>query len=175
VVAGEAPADPQQQNALRSDLREHLRLGLADYMVPTHLLFLARLPVTANGKLDRNALPKPDASMLQDSYVAPRSELEQQIAAIWAEVLKLDQVGVTDNFFALGGHSLSATQVIVRVREATGIDATLKELFEQPRLEDFSGCLEQKNQRIDPIQAELAKSLEALKRLTTEEIDELIS
>ncbi|WP_426811135.1 amino acid adenylation domain-containing protein [Pseudomonas sp. WOUb67] len=175
VVAGEATADPQQQNALRSELREHLRLGLADYMVPTHLLFLERLPVTANGKLDRKALPKPDASALQDSYVAPRSELEQQIAAIWAEVLKLDQVGVTDNFFALGGHSLSATQVIVRVREATGIDATLKELFEQPRLEDFSGCLEQKNQQIDPIQAELAKSLEALKRLTTEEIDELIS
>ncbi|BAW24747.1 MULTISPECIES: non-ribosomal peptide synthetase [Pseudomonas] len=175
LVVGEAPADPQQQNALRSELREHLRHGLADYMVPTHLLFLERLPVTANGKLDRKALPKPDASVLQDSYVAPRSELEQQIATIWAEVLKLDQVGVTDNFFALGGHSLSATQVIVRVREATGIDATLKALFEQPRLEDFSRCLEEKNQQIDPIQAELAKSLEALKRLTTEEIDELIS
>ncbi|QDY37991.1 non-ribosomal peptide synthetase [Pseudomonas putida] len=175
LVVGEAPADPQQQNALRSELREHLRHGLADYMVPTHLLFLERLPVTANGKLDRKALPKPDASVLQDSYVAPRSELEQQIATIWAEVLKLDQVGVTDNFFVLGGHSLSATQVIVRVREATGIDATLKALFEQPRLEDFSRCLEEKNQQIDPIQAELAKSLEALKRLTTEEIDELIS
>ncbi|HDS1734302.1 non-ribosomal peptide synthetase [Pseudomonas sp. BP8] len=175
VVAGEPPADPQQQNALRSELREHLRLGLADYMVPTHLLFLERLPVTANGKLDRKALPKPDASALQDSYVAPRSELEQQVAAIWADVLKLERVGLGDGFFALGGHSLSATQVIVRVREATGIDATLKELFEQPRLEDFSRCLEQKNQQIDPIQAELAKSLEALKRLTTEEIDELIS
>ncbi|WP_420793930.1 amino acid adenylation domain-containing protein [Pseudomonas monteilii] len=175
VMAGDLPSDPQQQHALRGELREHLRLGLADYMVPTHLLFLERLPVTANGKLDRKALPKPDASVLQDSYVAPCSELERQVAAIWADVLKLERVGLNDGFFALGGHSLSATQVIVRVREATGIDATLKELFEHPLLADFSRRLEEKNQQIDPIQAELAKSLEALKRLTTEEIDELIS
>ncbi|MCE1018243.1 amino acid adenylation domain-containing protein, partial [Pseudomonas monteilii] len=175
VMAGDVPSDPQQQHALRGELREHLKLGLADYMVPTHLLFLERLPVTANGKLDRKALPKPDASVLQDSYVAPCSELERQVAAIWADVLKLERVGLNDGFFALGGHSLSATQVIVRVREATGIDATLKELFEHPLLADFSRRLEEKNQQIDPIQAELAKSLEALKRLTTEEIDELIS
>ena len=137
VVAGEAPADPQQQNALRSDLREHLRLGLADYMVPTHLLFLERLPVTANGKLDRKALPKPDASVLQDSYVAPRSELEQQIATIWAEVLKLDQVGVTDNFFELGGDSIISIQVVSRARQA-GIRFTPKALFQHQTVQDLA-------------------------------------
>ncbi|WP_426811136.1 amino acid adenylation domain-containing protein [Pseudomonas sp. WOUb67] len=137
VVAGEATADPQQQNALRSELREHLRLGLADYMVPTHLLFLERLPVTANGKLDRKALPKPDASALQDSYVAPRSELEQQIAAIWAEVLKLDQVGVTDNFFELGGDSIISIQVVSRARQA-GIRFTPKALFQHQTVQDLA-------------------------------------
>ncbi|MEE1910518.1 hypothetical protein V0R49_26435 [Pseudomonas inefficax] len=67
---------------------------LPDYMVPAHLLFLAKLPLTANGKLDRRALPQPDASLLQVAYVAPQSELEQQIAAIWADVLKLERVGL---------------------------------------------------------------------------------
>ncbi|MBP2261311.1 amino acid adenylation domain-containing protein [Pseudomonas sp. BP8] len=137
VVAGEPPADPQQQNALRSELREHLRLGLADYMVPTHLLFLERLPVTANGKLDRKALPKPDASALQDSYVAPRSELEQQIAAIWAEVLKLDQVGVTDNFFELGGDSIISIQVVSRARQV-GIRFTPKALFQHQTVQELA-------------------------------------
>ena len=137
LVVGEAPADPQQQNALRSELREHLRHGLADYMVPTHLLFLERLPVTANGKLDRKALPKPDASVLQDSYVAPRSELEQQIAAIWAEVLKLDRVGVTDNFFELGGDSIISIQVVSRARQA-GIHFTPKALFQHQTVQDLA-------------------------------------
>ncbi|MEE1987997.1 hypothetical protein V0R39_26505 [Pseudomonas inefficax] len=71
-----------------------LKASLPDYMVPAHLLFLAKLPLTANGKLDRRALPQPDASLLQAEYVAPQSELEQQIAAIWADVLKLERVGL---------------------------------------------------------------------------------
>ncbi|WEK32625.1 MAG: amino acid adenylation domain-containing protein [Candidatus Pseudomonas phytovorans] len=137
VVAGDTPADAQQQNALRSDLREHLRLGLADFMVPTHLLFLECLPVTANGKLDRKALPKPDASVLQDSYVAPRSALEQQIATIWAEVLKLDQVGVTDNFFELGGDSIISIQVVSRARQA-GIRFTPKALFQHQTVQGLA-------------------------------------
>ncbi|PYG84437.1 non-ribosomal peptide synthetase [Pseudomonas sp. RV120224-01b] len=137
VMAGDPPSDPQQQNALRGELREHLRLGLADYMVPTHLLFLERLPVTANGKLDRKALPKPDASVLQDSYVAPRNALEQQIAAIWAEVLKLDQVGVTDNFFELGGDSIISIQVVSRARQAC-IRFTPKALFQHQTVQDLA-------------------------------------
>ncbi|NIF30519.1 AMP-binding protein, partial [Pantoea sp. Tr-811] len=85
LVGYVVPADStQEQNALRDSLREALKAGLPDYMVPTHLLLLEQLPVTPNGKLDRKALPQPDASALQGEYVAPQSELEQQIAAIWA-------------------------------------------------------------------------------------------
>ncbi|NIF30501.1 AMP-binding protein, partial [Pantoea sp. Tr-811] len=84
--------------------------------------------VTPNGKLDRKALPQPDASALQGEYVAPQSELEQQIAAIWADVLKLEQVGLTDNFFELGGDSIISLQVVSRARQAD-IHFTPKELF----------------------------------------------
>ncbi|WP_287812905.1 amino acid adenylation domain-containing protein, partial [Pseudomonas sp.] len=160
---------------LRDELRQHLKESLPDYMVPTHLLCLDGLPVTANGKLDRKALPAPDASHAQQIYVAPGTELEKQLANIWADLLNIDQVGLHDHFFELGGHSLLATQLMVRLRELAGIDMALRDLFERPRLLDLALHLEQKAKQIDPFEAELAKSLEALKRLTTEEIDELIS
>ncbi|MBG8562896.1 non-ribosomal peptide synthetase, partial [Pseudomonas qingdaonensis] len=169
------PVEAAQQSALRTGLREHLKGVLPDYMVPAHLMFLEAWPLTGNGKLDRRALPRPDTSQLQQAYVAPHSEREQQVAAIWAQVLQVEQVGLTDNFFELGGHSLLATQVMVRLREVLGIETALKDLFEYPELGEFVRSLEEKNLGIDPLQAQLAKSLEALKRLTTEELDELIS
>ncbi len=91
------------------------------------------------------------------------------------EVLKLERVGLTDNFFELGGHSLLATQVLVRVREQLGLEMALKELFEFPVLTDLARQLEGRGSVSASLQDELAKSLEALKRLTTEEIDALTS
>ncbi|MFC0710698.1 amino acid adenylation domain-containing protein, partial [Azorhizophilus paspali] len=167
--------DAEGQGALRGKLKAHLGAAMPDYMVPAHLVFLTRLPLTPNGKLDRKALPRPDASLLQQQYVEPQAELERQVAAIWAEVLGVERVGLTDNFFELGGHSLLATQVIARIREQLGIDMALKELFELPILADFSQGAQEKFSQIEPLQGELAKSLETLKRLTAEEIDELIS
>ncbi|CAM3556541.1 phosphopantetheine-binding protein [Pseudomonas floridensis] len=133
------------------------------------------MPLTANGKLDRKALPTPDASQLQAQYVAPQGELEAQLAAIWAEVLKVGQVGRSDNFFELGGHSLVAVQMLVRVREQLQHEVSLKDLFEQPTLADFSATIGQKNGESDHAQDELTKSLEALKRLSAEEIDNLLA
>ncbi|TBV12878.1 non-ribosomal peptide synthase/polyketide synthase, partial [Stutzerimonas kirkiae] len=130
--------DPDWQATLRSTLRDYLKESLPDYMVPAHLVFLEAMPLTPNGKLDRKALPKPDASQLQQEYVAPRSELEQRIASIWAEVLKVEQVGLSDNFFELGGHSLLATQVISRLRQALDIELPLRTLFETRDLADFA-------------------------------------
>jgi len=165
----------QDESALRDSLREALKAGLPDYMVPAHLLLLDKLPVTPNGKLDRKALPQPDASQLQGEYIAPQSELEQQIAAIWADVLKLEKVGLNDNFFELGGHSLLATSVIVRIQEQAGVAAELKELFEFPVLADFSRRLEGKAPIVDTTQDQLARSLALLDSLSMEELDELIS
>ncbi|WP_243248233.1 condensation domain-containing protein, partial [Pseudomonas maioricensis] len=130
IVPQQYSADALEQAALRDEIKTSLRENLPDYMVPAHLLFLARMPLTANGKLDHKALPAPDAGLAQLDYVAPQSTLEQQIAAVWQDVLKLEQVGVTDNFFELGGDSIISIQVVSRARLA-GIRFTPKDLFER--------------------------------------------
>nr|WP_054062861.1 non-ribosomal peptide synthetase [Pseudomonas fuscovaginae] len=137
-----ALADAATQQVLRGQLRDYLKAGLPDYMVPAHLLVLAQMPMTPNGKLDRKALPKPDPSLWQQDYVAPRSEREQQLAAIWAEVLQVERVGLHDNFFELGGHSLLAAQVISRIHSGLGIDIPLRLIFEKPQLNEFSQAFE---------------------------------
>ncbi|WP_193075958.1 non-ribosomal peptide synthetase, partial [Pseudomonas sp. FME51] len=129
--------DPGQQAALRITLRDHLKEALPDYMVPAHLLFIEQLPLTPNGKLDRKALPIPDVSQLQQEYVAPQSDLEQQIAAIWADVLKVEKVGLTDNFFELGGDSIISIQVVSRARQS-GIRFTPKELFQHQTVQGLA-------------------------------------
>ncbi|PRG57035.1 amino acid adenylation domain-containing protein [Burkholderia gladioli] len=120
-------------------VREHLRRSLPEYMVPAAYVALAALPLTANGKLDRRALPAPDAAAFgQQAYEAPQGELEATLAALWSELLGVDRVGRQDNFFALGGHSLLAVRVIGRLRERFGEAATLKTLFEAPSLAAFA-------------------------------------
>ena len=128
LVAAETDAE-----ALKTVLREQL----PDYMVPAHLIFLDRMPLNPNGKLDRQALPKPDASHAQQNWVAPVTELEQQVAAIWADILGAERVGLSDHFFEMGGHSLLAMQVISRLRNLLGREVPLRSLFEQPRLHGF--------------------------------------
>ncbi|WP_434562285.1 non-ribosomal peptide synthase/polyketide synthase [Pseudomonas sp. Z4-20] len=128
---------PEPDAPLRAALKAALKAQLPEYMVPAHLLFLAQLPLTPNGKIDRKALPAPEARDLQQTYMAPRSEVEQQVAAIWQDVLKLERVGLEDNFFELGGHSLLVTQVVSRVRRALGIEVPLRSLFEHSTLRAF--------------------------------------
>ncbi|WP_434606957.1 non-ribosomal peptide synthase/polyketide synthase [Pseudomonas sp. D2-30] len=135
-------AVPEPDAPLRVALKAALKAQLPDYMVPAHLLFLARLPLTPNGKIDRKALPAPDASDLQQAYVAPRSEVEQQVAAIWQDVLKLERAGLEDNFFELGGHSLLVTQVVSRIRRVLGIEVPLRSLFEHSTLQAFVAAFE---------------------------------
>ncbi|MCE1003035.1 non-ribosomal peptide synthetase [Pseudomonas sp. NMI1173_11] len=168
-------ADVAAQETLRENLRAALRKSLPEYMVPSHLVLMDRLPLTPNGKLDRKALPRPDTAQLSEAHVPPRTPLQQQVAAIWADVLKIERVGLNDNFFFLGGHSLIATQVTGRVQEQAGLAVSLKALFENPVLGDYCTQLEQLAPLADPVQNELAKSLEALKRLSTEEIEKLLS
>jgi len=117
-----------------ADLRAHLREVLPDYMVPAAFVLLDRLPLTGSGKIDHRALPEPDwAAGSGSEPTAPRTPVESELAAMFAEVLALPQpVGVTDNFFALGGHSLTATQLMTRVRSAYGIDLPLRMLFADP-------------------------------------------
>jgi acyl carrier protein len=127
VLAGNAAEAIGQ---LRGFAKEHL----PDYMVPATFVAMDLLPLTSNGKLDRQALPALSVAETgrEVSFVAPRTPVEELLATIWAEVLQVDRVGVEDNFFALGGHSLRAIQVMARLRDKLGIELGVRELFETP-------------------------------------------
>ncbi|NWD28089.1 AMP-binding protein, partial [Pseudomonas yamanorum] len=168
-------AKVEDLGAWHETLKAGLREDLPEYMVPAHLILLAQMPLTANGKLDRKALPAPDASLLQKNYVAPGSELEHKVAAVWADVLGLEQVGMGDNFFELGGHSLLATQAMLRLREQLGFEIAIKTLFTTADLAEFCQAIQAHEPDFEPIHDVLAKSMEALNRLSADELEKLIS
>ncbi|MBD2039313.1 amino acid adenylation domain-containing protein [Microcoleus sp. FACHB-672] len=120
-------------------LRHFLGEKLPEYMVPSVFVTLAALPVTPNGKQDRKALPAPEWTRLprETEYVAPRSLLEEELAGIWGETIGVEQVGIHDNFFDLGGHSLHATQVLSRVRESFEVNLSMRSLFECPTVAEL--------------------------------------
>ncbi|MES1244340.1 MAG: amino acid adenylation domain-containing protein [Acidobacteriota bacterium] len=123
------------------ELRRHLQSELPDYMVPTSFVLLDALPVTANGKVDRAALPEPEPARAAEEGTPPGTPEEKTMAGLWQEVLGLDEVRLEDNFFTLGGHSLLATQLVSRIRTAFGIDLPLRRLFEKPTLGDLTAAL----------------------------------
>lgn len=125
-----------------AQLRQHLLASLPGWMVPTHIVLLPALPLTPNGKIDKKALLSlPLVEATAETIVTARTPVEADIAAIFAGVLGIRQVGVDDNFFALGGHSLSATQVLARLRRRFAPDLTLHTLFEHPTVAGLAGVL----------------------------------
>ncbi|HEU4964844.1 MAG TPA: amino acid adenylation domain-containing protein [Bacilli bacterium] len=139
VVARDADKVPSSQ-----DLRSYLQASLPPYMVPAFFVLLNDLPLTANGKLDRGALPAPESSdgMGAREYVAPRNETEEKAAALFADVLGLEQVSITDSFFEIGGHSLLATRLISRIRQQFAVELPLRALFEAPTVERLAARLD---------------------------------
>jgi acyl-coenzyme A synthetase/AMP-(fatty) acid ligase/acyl carrier protein len=126
------------------ELRDHLRKRLPDYMVPAEFVSIASVPVTANGKVDRTALPSPNGNRQHtEAYVEPRTAVEEELVKILAPLLKLKRVGVNDNFFLLGGHSLLGTQLIARISETFGVDLTLLKLFDHPTVAEMSSEIEE--------------------------------
>jgi amino acid adenylation domain-containing protein len=117
-----------------NDLRDFLKTRLPEYMIPTGFIFLERIPLTANGKIDRPALVaiRQGLKVAGSEFVAPRDATEQVLASIWADLLAVEDIGVFDNFFDLGGHSLLAGQVLARVANAFGASLPLRSLFEAP-------------------------------------------
>ena len=126
--------ETEEQAPTVGELRAHLQQRLPEYMVPTVYVELAKIPLTALAKVDRQALPEPEAAgVVRDAeYLAPRTATEEILAGLWGEVLGVARVGVADNFFELGGHSLLATQLMSRVRAAFSVEVPLRQLFEQP-------------------------------------------
>ncbi|HLK58120.1 MAG TPA: amino acid adenylation domain-containing protein, partial [Chthonomonadaceae bacterium] len=121
-----------------SALREHLKDRLPGYMVPSAFVLLDALPLNTNGKVDRKALPAPDAESREETYVAPRNPIEEGMAQIWSEVLNLERIGIHANFFELGGHSLLATQVISRIRTTFQTELPVRALFEAPTIAELA-------------------------------------
>jgi amino acid adenylation domain-containing protein/non-ribosomal peptide synthase protein (TIGR01720 family) len=130
-------AECRMQN---SDFCEYLKQQLPEYMIPSFFVFMDSLPLTPNGKIDRKALPDPSrAGKDQETgYVAPCNEAERRLASIWQEVLKTEKVGIWDNFFDLGGHSLKATVMISRVHKELGMEIALWEVFSRPTVEQLA-------------------------------------
>jgi amino acid adenylation domain-containing protein len=145
-------------------LREFLRGKLPDYMVPAVIVELDQMPLTPNGKLDRRALPKPQGSMRRQrvEFVAARNELENKIAGVWQNILQLEQAGIHDNFFDLGGHSLLLARLSMELHQALGRDISVVDLFRYPSIAAFAGFLAQTQTQADVLKTDLmTEKLEA--------------
>jgi amino acid adenylation domain-containing protein/FkbM family methyltransferase len=125
-------------------LRKYLKERLPHYMVPSAYVMMEKLPLTSNGKIDRNALPNPSSEARPPSreFVSPRTETEMTLAAIWVELLKAESVGINDDFFDLGGHSLMAIKIVSRIRDAFRVDLTLRNLFESPTVAGLAAIID---------------------------------
>jgi amino acid adenylation domain-containing protein/thioester reductase-like protein len=132
-------------SALTNDLRSFLKEKLPEYMVPSAFVVLKAFPLTPNGKIDRLALPAPETIKSEtDTFVAPRNSVEEVLAGIWVPLLKLEKVGISDNFFDLGGHSLLIPQLLAKVRETFQIELTLRDFFDAPTIADLGKSIEMK-------------------------------
>jgi amino acid adenylation domain-containing protein len=142
-------------------LRESLKETLPDYMIPAHFVKLDALPLMPNGKIDRKALPQPEQITTDaESFVMPRTPVEEALARIWSEVLDVERVSATDNFFELGGHSLLATQIASRMQMAFGVEIPVRRLFELPTLDALAEFIE--NAIFDDIEEMPEATVEAL-------------
>ena len=124
-------------------LREYLSKELPDYMVPSYFVWLGKIPLTPNGKVDRQALPQPQPGEAGDKYIAPRDPLENTLASIWSEVLGIekDKISIDADFFQLGGHSLKATRLISRIHRELNVRVPIAELFRIPTINKLAACI----------------------------------
>jgi acyl-coenzyme A synthetase/AMP-(fatty) acid ligase/acyl carrier protein len=155
-------------------LRRFVRSKLPEHMMPSSFLLLDALPLTPNGKVDRRSLPPvPKTTDHEHEYIAPRNETEQKLADIWSEVLRLDPIGIDDNFFEIGGHSLLAVKVIARVRKEFGVEVAMRSLFEEPTIAGFSRAIEKA--RVSGAVARVPQITRRVERKTKTEKEELLA
>ncbi|MEO5371417.1 MAG: amino acid adenylation domain-containing protein [Magnetococcus sp. DMHC-1] len=185
MVPDRRETTPEHHVPTIRELRHFLKGSLPDPMIPAAFVFLARLPLTASGKLDRRALPAPDVS-IPANVVAPRDTLEEVLVGVWATLLRQDTLGIQDNFFELGGHSLLATQMASRLRDLLGIVLPVRWIFEAPTVAELAQRIRAIGQdgststttpanRIVPGTHHITPDLLSLIDLTQAEIDRIVS
>ena len=159
-----------------SEVRSFVEQKLPPFMVPSRFVILDALPLTPNGKVNRKALPDPGNSRpdLDTPFVAPRTAIEKELSKIWAEVLSLEQVGVHDSFFDLGGHSLTATRVVSQVIKQFQTEVPLQFLFQSPTIAEMAAVITE-HQGKKPDEKELDRVLTELESLSDEEAEKLIA
>lgn len=172
VAKQEGYAVSHNDRATPDKLREWAAAHLLEYMVPSTVVLLDALPLTANGKVDRAALPSPDVAA-EAVHVEPRTDTERQLVAIWAAVLKKDVVGVTESFLDLGGHSLLAIRVLGRISKEFGVRLALRSLFETPTVEQIAVIIDAERAKRDA-EAALRDALAAVENLSDAEVSALL-
>lgn len=168
-------SDFKDQAPSSSELRNYLKENLPDYMVPGIFMPIEQMPRTPIGKIDRKALPAPDQDRpeLEHEFVAPRNPVEQMIADLWAKTIGIEKVGIYDNFFDLGGHSLMATQIISRLRNIYNVEIPLRKLFEAPTVANLAMVIAEA-QAAQVGEEELGEMLDELEGLSEEEVEKLL-
>ncbi|MEC4891787.1 MAG: amino acid adenylation domain-containing protein [Oscillatoria sp. PMC 1051.18] len=159
----------QKQVPTTSELRNFLKEKLPEYMLPSAFVMLEAMPLTPNGKVDRRALPAPEGRPeLEEAYVRPQTEAEQIIAAVWQEILQLEKVGINDNFFSLGGHSLLLVKIQAKLNEIFEQKLSVIDIFKYPTIQTLAEYISQKHQGTNPafrqIQGRASQQKEAIKK-----------
>jgi len=137
--------EPPPPPLVISEIQDFLRRSLPSHFVPSAFVVLDALPLTPNGKIDRKALPLPSAQQAysRTDFVPPQTETEKELAAIWAEILGSDQFGIHDNFFDCGGHSLTATQLVTRIRKNFAVELSLRDFLKYPTIAGLAELIEE--------------------------------
>jgi acyl carrier protein len=169
------PGQGKSADKLAPQLRSFLSEQLPDHMVPSAFVMLDALPLTPNGKVDRRALPAPDGVRpeFEETFVAPRTPIEEVLTGIWAEVLAVERVGIHDTFLALGGHSLLAAQLISRVRAVFQMDLPLRRLFEASTVKEFAEVIIA-NEPTPGHTEKIARVLKRIQAMSASEVGEML-
>jgi acyl carrier protein len=158
-----------------TEMREHLKQRLPDYMIPAIFMVQDSLPLTSSGKLDRRALPAPESNRLKNDgpFVAPRTPIEKELHEIWRELLKVEQISICDNFFQLGGHSLLLTRLASNIRTVFKVNLPIPTLFNGPTIVEMTEAIATKQVELESA-AELAQMLGEIQQLSSDELRSLL-
>ena len=171
-VVPEKKEEPPSTDQLRSSMRQRL----PEYMVPSLFVFLDALPLTPSGKVDRKALPDPQAARVSErEYAPPSNPVEEKLAAIYRDLLGMEKVGIHDNFFELGGHSLLATRLLSRIREHFTVEIPLRSVFEKPSIAELSEAISRAGGKVPSKTKDMAGLLERISRLSDQEVNAMLA